>query len=118
MTIEEVLCIKTKGEVAEKSADPPAVIDEIKLYKDFFTNQELYQRIHVHVIGVRPKDPNDSNARLKAVGLFGFPRLFSSYRSKLAPMSASVKVETFGPDTLSTDYFDIGKHSFLVRYES
>lgn len=103
--IADLLTIKTPNEVAVESADPPANIDKIPLYSDFFTKPELYQRIHVHLVGVRPTDPADSYAGVYAGGLFG------SYYN----VSPSATVETYGPNTGSTDYFDVGKHTFLAK---
>jgi hypothetical protein len=106
--IADYLTIKTPGEVADKAADPPAAIDKIPLFSDFLTRPELYQRIHVHLVGVRAKDPEDSNAGLHAKSLFG------QGESLLRNIHPSVTVDTFGANTGSTDYFPIGKHAFLV----
>jgi hypothetical protein len=111
--IVDHLTIKTPGEVADKASDPPAAIDNIPLYSDFFTRPELYERIHVHIVRVRPKDPLDSNAGLYAKkgilgkGLF-WSKVFMDY------VSPKVTVDTYGAKTGSTDYFPIGKHAFLV----
>ena len=107
-TIADHLTIKTEGEVADEDADPPSIIDKIPLYNDFFTRPELYQRIHVHLVGVRAKDPEDSNAGLHAKSLFG------QGESLLRNIHPSVTVDTFGANTGSTDYFPIGEHTFLV----
>jgi hypothetical protein len=108
--IADYLTIKTPGEVADIAADPPAAIDKIPLFSDFLTRPELYQRIHVHIVAVRRKDPQDSNAGLYATGYFG-------YKSHVHP-KAKVTVDTYGAKTGSTDYFPIGKHTFLVSIRS
>jgi hypothetical protein len=110
--IVDHLTIKTPGEVADKASDPPAAMDKIPLYSDFFTRPELYQRIHVHIVRVRPKDPHDSNAGLYAKGILG-RGLFGS-KVLIDHVSPKVTVDTYGAKTGSTDYFPIGKHAFLV----
>ncbi len=111
LTVADVLTIKKEGEDAPlRDVDPPAIMDEIPLYHDFFTNPELYQRIHVHLIGVRAKDPKDSDAGLRAKSLIG------QHESMIRHVNASVTVETVGENTGSTDYFEIGKNEFLVSF--
>lgn len=112
MTIADHLTIKTPGEVANKAADPPAVMDKIPLFSDFLTRPEFYQRIHVHIVRVRPKDPQDSNAGLYGKGILG-RGLFGS-KALIDHVSPKVTVDTYGAKTGSTDYFPIGKHDFLV----
>jgi len=113
MTIQDVLTIKSKGEVCAECSDPPAEIDQVDIYREFFTQPELYQRIHIHIVGIRAKDPTDTTAGLKANGFFGVSMLAPNYRSRFAKASASISVDTYGSDTGSADYFDIGKHKFV-----
>ena len=108
VSTSEILTLKTQLEVADAASDPPAVIDSIPLYSDFFKLPETYQRIHVHLIGVRPKDPKDEKAGLHATTYFG-------YRSFFRHVNPFVVVETYGANTGSTDWFPIGQHKFLVR---
>lgn len=105
----DILTLKTPGEVADAAAYPPAAIDSIQIYSDFFKFPAQYQRIHVHMVGVTPKDPKDDAAGLFAVGLFGKRSLFRR-------VNPSVAVETFGDNTGSTDYFPIGKHKFMPHF--
>jgi hypothetical protein len=107
--IADYLTIKTPGEVADKAADPPAAIDKIPLFSDFLTRPELHQRFQVHIVAVRRKDPQDSNAGLYATGYFGYKSLIYHVHPK-----TKVTVDTYGAKTGSTDYFPIGKHAFLV----
>ncbi|CAJ1935005.1 unnamed protein product [Cylindrotheca closterium] len=98
-TIVEALTVKNPGEVAGDDVDPPEVLDTIPVYKEFFAEHEKFQRIHVHLVGLRVRDPSeDSDAGVFKASWFKTPRL---------------TVETYGEDTGSTDYFPVGKHSTL-----
>jgi hypothetical protein len=96
------LTVKTEGEVADERADPPTAIQDIPLYNDFFTRPELYHRVHVHLVGVRAKDPENKHAGLSS-GLLG-------------KCDSSATVETYGADTGSTDFFPIGSHDYGVSF--
>jgi hypothetical protein len=99
-TIVEALTIKNSGDVAADNADPPEVLETIPVYREFFAEHEKFQRIHVHLVGLRVRDPSeDSNAGVFKASWFKTPKL---------------QVETYGEDTGSTDYFPIGKHNTLV----
>ena len=97
------------------ASDPPAGISDIPLFDSFFNHPEDWERIHVHLCGVLPEcddpecdDPEcDAKPTSKTDGIKSLS-LFS--RS----VNASVKFETVGKDTGSTDYFNVGEHSFKV----
>ena len=99
MSIVEALTIKNPGEVAADNADPPEGLEAVPVYKEFFAEHEKFQRIHVHLIGVRAKDGEDVNA-----GVFKAP-----FFKKL-----KLQVDTYGEDTGSTDFFPIGQYTTLV----
>jgi len=117
MTIEEVLTIKSTNEVAAPEADPPSsALENISSYQDFFTRPELYERIHVHLVGVRAKKgdgkgtaSNPDKAGIPTRNIFGFHSLFST-------VDPLVVVETVGLNTGSSDFFPIGKHEFAVSH--
>ncbi len=107
--IADILTAKTPSEVAAKAADPPDAIGDIKEYSELFTQPELFQRIHVHLVCVRPKGVRNSEKGLFVMNMLGF-------KSFLYDMNASATVETYGDKCGSTEWFPIGKHEFLVSY--
>ncbi len=74
----------------------------IPTLQSFFETPELYERYHIHLIGVRPK----------VEGGEGIKNAFCDV------VDPYVKVNTFGKDTGSTDFFEIGSHTFPVLYDS
>jgi len=115
-TLSDTLTIKIADDFADPSADVPADMDNIPEYSDFFNRHELYQRIHVHLVGVKPKIPGDSDAGLRVGNIFNcfFPR------RQHEGVNASATVEAYGPNTGSgkNNFFPIGKHSWLPKREN
>jgi len=103
--ISECITCKLPGEICAPEADPPSCLNDIPLFKDFFSRRDLYHRVHVHVVGVRPKkDAKNSDAEISKHGLVRF--------GHFDPL---VVAKTVGPDTGSTDYFPVGKHTFTTQ---
>lgn len=77
--------------------------DTIAEYEDFFEHPELFERIHMHLIGVRVKDgaANESKNR---------PGL----KHGITPLLIS---ETIGENTGSTDFFPIGSNEFKKCFD-
>ena len=90
---------------ADSKSDPPAGFAKIPLYSSFLNQPEDWERIHVHLSGVRPERDDQPTSRTDGI---------KSLSSFLTSVNPSVKVETVGKDTGSTDYFDVGVHSFTV----
>jgi len=109
--LSDTLTIKIPGEIAAEIADVPSVIEEVPTYQEFYGQHELFQRILVEINCIRPKDSSNTSAGItnKYLGL-NIPFLSSA--------SLDVTVETYGPDTGSTEYFNIGKHTFMKRQSS
>mmetsp|Transcript_14204 Transcript_14204/g.20718 ORF Transcript_14204/g.20718 Transcript_14204/m.20718 type:complete len:404 (+) Transcript_14204:57-1268(+) len=94
---------RTDSEDIAKSAARPN-LDAQPVYKEFFEQPELYERYHIHLVGVRPSNQDDGIDIRKS--FLGIP-------SPLDPIpDPYVVVETVGPDTGSTDYFPIGMTRF------
>jgi hypothetical protein len=77
----------------------------------FFESPELYERYHIHLIGVRPAEEGGQGLGNRR-NMFGTPRLVDPVADPY------VTVATVGADTGSTDYFAIGKHTFPVLVDS
>ena len=79
------------------------VFSDVKEYEDFFQRPELFERIHLHLLGVRVKKGADKNSHLGQPGFFSDGTIKSHVISK-----------TIGDQTGSTDFFEIGTHEFIV----
>jgi hypothetical protein len=69
----------------------------------FFETPELYERYHIHLVGVRPTVEGGCIANK------------TGFKGLLAPVTDPyVTLSTVGPDTGSTEYFLIGNHTSAV----
>jgi len=114
MSIVDHLTIKIDGEIADSASDPPTNLDEIPLYKDFFTRPDLYQRVHIHIVGIRPTDPTDDGCGLNNTNLVRACLKFG----KKHIVEPCVKAKAYGENTGSTEYFKIGECTFLPKTNS
>jgi hypothetical protein len=81
----------------------------VPVYQTFFEQPELYERYHIHLIGLTGEAGSGIQ---KSRNRLGFIKL------RDAVTDPYVTVETFGEDTGSTDYFGIGMHKFPVLENS
>lgn len=110
MSIVDSLTAVFEDEVAAPEANPPSTLESIPAYREFFNEPELFQRIHVHLVGLRVKDQHASKPQKSMFG-----RLFDviGFGDKYASMNAIVVADVEGADTGSTNFFPIGKHEFF-----
>ena len=80
------------------------VFGQVPEYKDFFECPEKFERIEMHMTGVRVKADADKGS------FVGQP----SCLFKKSTISPHLISKTIGDDTGSTDFFEIGTHEFLV----
>lgn len=84
------------------------MVDNISIdvpeYKEFFEEQEKYERIHVHVQSMRKKVKRTSFFLLDVVG--------GAIETVLGKSSYYVVAETVGAESGSTDFFPIGSFTF------
>jgi hypothetical protein len=81
----------------------------VPVYQTFFEQPELYERYHIHLIGLTGEAGKGIK---KSRNRLGFINVLD------AVTDPYVTVETFGEDTGSTDYFKIGAHKFPVLKNS
>jgi hypothetical protein len=87
----------------------------VPVYQTFFEQPELYERYHIHLIGLTTgEETTDTTAAgiPKSRNRLGFVKV------RDAVVDPYVTVETFGTDTGSTEYFTIGWHTFPVLKNS
>jgi hypothetical protein len=90
------------------TADAPD-FSAIPIYHDFFEHHNLYERYHVHVIGLMNGHHPTKGAALKTRrNVFGSPRVIDALADPY------LTIQTVADDTGSTDYFPIGYHKFPV----
>ncbi len=111
LTLGDCLTLKSPDDVADPDADAPQNLGTVKEYEDFFTKPELYQHVHIHMIGVKSKDAvtgyvNDSGG-VAELNAFGF-------RSILSSPDPMIVAEAKGMDIGSTEDFPVGKIQFAV----
>jgi hypothetical protein len=92
------------------------------IFQSFFEEHDAYERYHIHLVGVRPKNHTTSTGTGTCTtsggigdrqNMFGGTAIFDTLPDPY------VLVETIGPDTGSnTDYFPIGVHTFPVLTNS
>lgn len=115
VTLGDHLTIKYPADVASPEADVPSSLESVSEYNDFFTKPELYQRIHIHMIGMRAKDASpgysDDSGGVITLNRFGM-------RSLISTPDPMIVAEAKGMDTGSTTDFPIGKHTFAVSDDS
>jgi hypothetical protein len=83
----------------------------VPVYQTFFEQPELYERYHIHLIGLTAGETGAAGIS-QSRNRLGFVNVLD------AVADPYVTVETFGTDTGSTEYFDIGKHKFPVLKDS
>lgn len=83
------------------------IFGQVPEYKDFFECPEKFERIHMHLNGVRVKAGADKDS---FVG-----QSFFGVKHSITPYVISKAV---GKDTGSTDFFDIGTHEFVRVYNN
>jgi len=96
-------------------ADQPD-LSGVPTLHSFFEAPELYERYHIHLIGVRPTAKTLEGGGKGGIGkrrnLFGTPRIIDAISDPYVTLC------TVGPDTGSTEYFAIGSHTFPVLVDS
>lgn len=104
----DVLKIETKYENdASPDADPPSFLEKIPTYSQFYLQPELYERIHIYLVGVRPKKGvtvSDLEG-IKKFNYFGYSLLSGT-------VDPLVVAEAVGNETGGTDFFDIHQAFF------
>jgi len=92
-------------------SSPPELpsFDNVPIYKEFFEEPELFERIHVSLIGINTFDDETGE---KAKGISERKSLFGLVSHK---PDVSVKVETLGTDTGKCPHFDINSHEFATK---
>ena len=89
--------------MTDKNTSMKPNLSGVPLYDQFFNDHDLYERYHVHLVGLTGRSKLHSRKNR-----LGVTRVIDGVADPY------VTVETVGSDTGSTTYFPIGKHSFPV----